>query len=206
MTVGGAHRSLRDTVVDELRRMILAGEIEAGSRMKEESAAELLGVSRLPVREAFRRLEAEGLLQSTPRRGVTVTPPDEQELKVMSAVRVELELIAVDLAVRRRDPAATARLTDWLAAGTEAAERGDEATLQALNRDFHDMICECGGSAYLGRLLQPVRNRVHHLHGGWHANTDQSWSEHSRIVRAVLDGDAPQAVGLMRTHLVSLHG
>ena len=70
MTVGQAHQSLRDAVVDELRRLILSGEFPAGARLKEAAAAERLGVSRLPVREAFRRLEAEGLLVSQPRREI----------------------------------------------------------------------------------------------------------------------------------------
>nr|MDT0666324.1 winged helix-turn-helix domain-containing protein [Micromonospora sp. DSM 115978] len=64
MSIGESHRPLRDTVLEELRRRILDRSLAPGSRLTETAVSELLGVSRLPVREAFRSLEAEGLVQA----------------------------------------------------------------------------------------------------------------------------------------------
>jgi DNA-binding GntR family transcriptional regulator len=205
MTVGQVHRSLRDAVVDELRQMILRGDFQAGERLKEEAAAERLGVSRIPIREAFRRLEAEGLLQSMPRRGVIVTPPDEQELEVVHAVRVALELIAVELAATRQDPQTMEALRESLRVGRTAAKEKDAETLSGLNAQFHELLAQGSGSVYLTELLRAVRNRVHHLVGGWHSAPTLSWTEHSKIVRAVLKSDPETAVGLMRKHLDDRH-
>jgi DNA-binding GntR family transcriptional regulator len=205
MTLGQAHRSLREEVVDELRRLILAGELAAGTRLKEEAAAERLGVSRLPIREAFRRLEAEGLLQSTPRRGVVVTPPSDSEIQVVHAVRVALELLAVELAAARQDPQTMETLRQSLSVGRAAAEADDQQTLSQLNAEFHELLGQGSGSPYLAGLLRSVRNQVHHLVGGWHTAPDLSWKEHASIVQAVLDQDSATAVTLMREHLDSRH-
>src|SRR4051812_29390458 len=94
-SVGSRHRSLRDETVDEMRRLILDGELAPGQHLSEAAISERLGVSRLPVREAFRRLEAEGLLEALPRRGVRVVELDADELKIVREARIALELIAV---------------------------------------------------------------------------------------------------------------
>jgi DNA-binding GntR family transcriptional regulator len=205
MTIGKAHRSLRDEVVDELRRMILAGEFAAGSRLKEEAAAERLGVSRLPIREAFRRLEAEGLLQSMPRRGVVVTAPSADELAVVHAVRVSLELLAVELAAKRQDPETVEALQQSLVVGRAAADAEDQESLKRLNSEFHELLGKGSGSQYLAGLLRAVRNQAHLLVGGWHSPADLSWQEHATIVQAVLDRDGRKAARLMREHLNSRH-
>ena len=71
------------------------GERAPGERLNEFSISERLGVSRFPVREAFRRLEAEGLVESLPRRGVRVVELNQHDLEVVREMRVALELIAV---------------------------------------------------------------------------------------------------------------
>ncbi|MFE7994948.1 GntR family transcriptional regulator, partial [Streptomyces shenzhenensis] len=116
-TVGKRHRPLRDEVVDELRKAILDGTYAAGARLTELAVAEELGVSRLPVREAFRKLEAEGLLEAVPRRGVRVTSATAEELEAVHEIRMAMELLAVRRTVRRRDPDVLRRLSDALEEG-----------------------------------------------------------------------------------------
>lgn len=205
MTIGDVHRSLRHEVVDELRRLILAGEIPPGTRLKEESVAEQLGVSRLPVREAFRRLESEGLLQSVPRRGVVVTTPDPAEVEVVHAIRIALELLAVDLTTTRQDSATMDQLRESLSSGQKALQDNDGAKLADLNTRFHELLGHGSGSPYLADLLRAVRNQARHLAGGLHAAPATSWDEHAGIVAAVVGGDARAAADLMRDHLESRH-
>ncbi len=200
-----AHRSLRDEVVDELRRLILAGEIEPGAKLKEKSAAQQLGVSRLPVREAFRRLESEGLLRAIPRRGVVVTTPDPEEIEVVNAIRLALEVLAVRLAASRRDPETLEEMRDSLSTGRKALQAKDHEVLADLNANFHDLLGKGSGSAYLADLLRSVRNQAQHLVGGLHSAPVISWREHAKIVNAVVKGQSEKAADLMRTHLESRH-
>ena len=204
-TVGSRHRSLRDDTVDELRRLILNGDVEAGSRLTEAAICERLGVSRIPVREAFRRLEAEGLLRSHPRRGVTVTALDPAELTVVREIRIALELMAVRRVVERDDPQVHAALEAIRDDGARAAESGDPEELDLVNEDFHDTLAAGSGSRFLAETLKLARNQAHHLVGGKSAAVTHSWDEHERVIGAVLAGDAEYAVMLMRRHLTARH-
>jgi GntR family transcriptional regulator, rspAB operon transcriptional repressor len=204
-SIGTRHRSLRDETVDELRRLILSGEVEPGERLSELSISERLGVSRLPVREAFRMLEAEGLLESMPRRGVRVVELDGNELAVVREVRVALELIAVKQTVERNDPEVMAALRDSLERGHRAEEDNDRDVLAALNEEFHELLAAGTGSRFLTDTLRAVRNQAHHLVGGVSAAVGPSWTEHAAIIQATVDGDAELASMLMRRHLSDRH-
>ncbi|UYP18471.1 GntR family transcriptional regulator [Rhodococcus sp. Z13] len=204
-SVGSRHRSLRDETVDELRRLILDGELAPGERLSELSMSERLGVSRLPVREAFRRLEAEGLVESLPRRGVRVVELDQHELDTVREMRVALELIAVRRTIVKADPQVRATLRTILEKGNEATEAGDRETLDALNDEFHEVLGEGSGSRFLSEVLRSVRNQAHHLVGGKSHAVGPSWSEHAAIISATLDNDEELAMMLMRRHLTQRH-
>jgi DNA-binding GntR family transcriptional regulator len=204
-TVGTRHRSLRDDTVDELRRLILNGELTAGSKLTEAAICERLGVSRLPVREAFRRLEAEGLLRANPRRGVTVTALDANELAVVREIRVALELMAVRHTVFRRDPRVAAEFRELLSTGNAALAADDLETLDAANEQFHELLAQGSNSHFLAETLRSARNQAHHLIGGKSGAIDSSWVEHVRVIDAVLAGDADYAELLMRRHLQARH-
>jgi GntR family transcriptional regulator, rspAB operon transcriptional repressor len=204
-TVGNRHRSLRDETVDELRRLILSGDVAPGERLSELSISERLGVSRLPVREAFRRLEAEGLLESLPRRGVRVVELDGDELSIVREVRVALELIAVRQTIEKQDPEVLSALRGSLDRGRAASAAGDHEALSAINEEFHELLGTGAGSRFLADTLRSVRNQAHHLVGGVSAAVESSWDEHSAIIQATVDGDAELACMLMRRHLADRH-
>jgi len=209
-TIGARHRSLRDETVDELRRLILSGELAPGTHLTELAISERLGVSRLPVREAFRRLEAEGLLEALPRRGVRVVQLDGDELETVREIRVALELMAVRRTVERGDRQVLAELQAMLAAGGEHADTADPAELDGerldrLNDDFHELLSRGSGSRFLSDTLRSVRNQAHHLVGGKSSAVGHSWQEHARIIEAVLARDAEFATLLMRRHLTARH-
>jgi len=205
VSVGSRHRPLRDEVLDELRRLILGGELEAGTHLTEAAIAERLAVSRLPVREAFRKLESEGLLEALPRRGVRVVRPDADELQTVHEIRVALELIAVRRTTERGDDTIFAELRAALEAGDVALETGEAQTLDDLNEKFHDILARGSGSRVLIETLRSVRNQVQHLVGGKSSAADLSWDEHASIVRAVLESDGEMATLLMRRHLHARH-
>jgi len=205
LSIGDSHRPLRDTVLDELRRRILDRSIPPGARLTETSISQLLGVSRLPVREAFRRLEAEGLVQSLPRRGVRVVEHPLDELSTIHEIRLDLELMAVRRAAARHDAETVQALERLLEQGAVAAAAGDQETLTRLNGEFHEVLARGSGSKVLADLLTWVRNTSHLLTGGRVSAADLSWEEHAAIVRAVLAEDGEMAALLMRRHLDARH-
>lgn len=206
LSVGSRHRSLRTETVDELRRLILDGELAPGERLNEFSISERLGVSRFPVREAFRRLEAEGLVESLPRRGVRVVELNQHDLEVVREMRIALELIAVRHTVNRLDPELRAELRRILDDGQHAADTGDDdGLLDELNEEFHTALGVGSGSRFLAETLRAVRNQSRHLVGGKSAAVGHSWDEHAAILRAVLDSDAELAMMMMRRHLQQRH-
>ncbi|AQA03033.1 hypothetical protein BVC93_11975 [Mycobacterium sp. MS1601] len=204
-SVGSRHRSLRDETVDELRRLILDGELAPGERLNEFNISDRLGVSRFPVREAFRRLEAEGLVESMPRRGVRVVQLDQHELDVVREMRIALESIAVRHTVGRLDETLRSALVDLLEEGQRVSESGEVEDLDELNDRFHSLLGEASGSRFLADTLRAVRNQSRHLVGGKSSAVGHSWEEHAAIIRAILDADDELAVMLMRRHLQSRH-
>ncbi|WP_127930794.1 GntR family transcriptional regulator [Nonomuraea polychroma] len=102
LTLGAAHRTLRDEVTGELRRRILSGELAQGERLVEDRLAALLGVSRNPVRESIRVLAAEGFIDVTPRLGATVARLSADQGEELFDVRMAVEGLAARLAARDR--------------------------------------------------------------------------------------------------------
>jgi DNA-binding GntR family transcriptional regulator len=203
MKLGDAHRSLRNEVVEELRRRILAGDLQPGDRLGEAALAEELGVSRVPIREAFRCLESEGLLEWVPRRGVRVVGTDTSEAEAVEEIRMALELVAVRFVADRRDDRLTAELEAFLDEGERAIEAQDLSTLSGLNGRFHRLLADGSGSPLLVRLLQTVRLRSDQLRSpADRRRIHSSWRDHAAIVRHLLDGNTPAAEARMEAHLV----
>jgi DNA-binding GntR family transcriptional regulator len=103
-TVGSSHRPLRDVVATEMRRLILDGTLQPGERLIEDRLAEQLGVSRNPVREAIRVLEAEGFLDVTARRGSFVATLSAKQAADLFEIRLALEPLAAPHRADEGDP------------------------------------------------------------------------------------------------------
>jgi DNA-binding GntR family transcriptional regulator len=130
-------RTLVSRIADLLREQILRGDLAAGARIRQDEFAEVLGVSRTPLREAFRLLEAEGWVVSRPRAGVVVAGLSSAEVQEVSVMRLLLEPLAARAAATRH----TAEAEDALAAivqeeGSSPAGRSADH-IEAVTRDFH---------------------------------------------------------------------
>jgi DNA-binding GntR family transcriptional regulator len=193
---------LRDDITDELRRRILSGELAPGTRLGESALADDLGVSRIPLREAFRCLESEGLLEWTFRRGVRVVGTTAREAEIVEEIRIALELLAVRFVIERRDDETERRLQGFLDDGGKAEREGDMPALADLNRAFHHLLAEGTGSPLLERMLQTVRQRADLITATpSEGRVRSSWNDHCAIVGHVLDGDAGAGQARMREHL-----
>lgn len=190
MSVGADHRTLRELVADAIIQRIQRGELQPGERLYEDKLAAELGVSRNPVRESIRALEATGFIEVIPRRGAYVAEIDHADLGQLLEVRQILEAHAAALAAVRHDDEVIARLDRCITEGIEASRRDDLVHAAQQHRDFHLAIEAASGNRYIGETVAPLRQRTELV---FSMLSDQrsmlSWEEHRRIRDAIASGD-----------------
>ncbi len=144
-------RNLPDQLADQLAVMIATGELKPGQRIFEKKICELKGVSRIPVREALRLLQAQGVVRTEPNRGTYVTEFTAEELHEMLELRLAVERIALRRIIERRTP--KAQIASQLCVAIEAMRRavaiGDRLALAQADLWFHDRIIDLAASPVL---------------------------------------------------------
>jgi DNA-binding GntR family transcriptional regulator len=193
-----AYKSKAHAAYQELRGMILRGEMEGGAALNQEQLAAELGVSTTPLREALRSLESEGLVRSRTHRDVIVAPLDPQELIEIYDVRGHLDALAARLAARNLDDASRARIEE---AARELGEPHDDPV--AANRKFHRAIYLASGNTVLIEVLEALWNRSdrYRRFSLPVAARKDTVAEHQKLAEVVLSGNANAAEKLMRAHV-----
>ena len=195
--------SLTSVVQQEIERRIVQGELAPGDKLNEAALAEALGVSRGPVREAFRVLEEAGLVRQEKNRGVFVRhiPLDEAleifELRAMMDEAVGRQLAAHISAEQLR------QVRSRVDAMERAVKAGDADSYHLLNLEFHDTLVAFAGNRKLTALYRRLINQLslyRRLNLTDSAMLPVSASEHRAIVRAIASGDAEAAGRAMRQH------
>ena len=201
---GIEYSQLSEVVAARLREQILKRDFKPGERLVEGRLAEVLGVSRIPVREALRLLAAEGLVEITPRRGATVASLSRDLAHEMVEVRATLEGLNARLAARHRDPKILAGIQEVLAAGSGAAQEGELDQLVALNARFHDLLAAAGNNSILGDMMRSLRDRTSLVFNPLDVTVArQTWEEHAAILHAVASGDEDLAALLATRHVMN---
>ncbi|WP_020386194.1 GntR family transcriptional regulator [Kribbella catacumbae] len=201
-TIGGDHLALRDQVLAELRRRIVDGDYAQGERLTENRLADDFGVSRNPVREALRVVEAEGFVQILPRRGAVVATLDETAIRDLFAVRERLETLAAGLAAERATEEDVARLRQLLEDASAATEAQDFDQVAELNSALHLAVTEISGNRWLASLSAAMYHHVHWVFRlGAAQRAPHSWKEHIRVVDAIAAGDRAAATAAAREHV-----
>jgi DNA-binding GntR family transcriptional regulator len=190
-------------VAEHLRAAILAGEIAPGERIRQEEVAERLGASRLPVREALRILEAEGLTEHEPHKGARVPSLSRHEVDVIYQMRERLEPLALTESMPHLDSATVTRLGEV----QERIERNtDVAEFLELDREFHLL-------SYTGCAIDPLVSMVTRLWNSTQhyrrtyvslAGPGRMWvvnAEHRLILDAVERGDTVDAERQLSGHI-----
>jgi len=184
--------------------MILATALPPGFRALEQELALRLGVSRTPVREALIRLEAEGLVEVVPRRGMRVLPVSPDDMAEIYAILTSLESEAAGLAADRPAPArALARLERANADMEAAVARGDRDAWAEADARYHRALLDAGGNRRLADTVltfwdQAHRVRLMTLH--LRPPPEASTREHRAVTDAIRAGDAAAARALHRAH------
>lgn len=191
----GAYRRL----LDDIRR----GLLPPGSRLRETEIADRLGISRTPVREAIRQLEADGLVMHLPRQGATIRTLDQAEVIELYEMRAVLEGTAARLTARVASGVELAELTD-LNAELAAAGAGPQA--QDLNRQFHRTLLESARNRFLVKAMSALQKTLLILGPTTLADPGRAAAavaEHAAVLEALAARDAVAAEAAMRAHVES---
>lgn len=179
---------------------IIAGELEPGTRLRQDHIAEEFNTSHVPVREAFRRLEAQGLAISEPRKGVRVAGFELSEVREVAAMRAALEVLALHHAAPHLTPVLLDEAEEALHAGEKSH---DVRTWEAANSRFHRLLLT---PCAMPRLLAAIDD----LHAAsarflfaawrsdWEATTDH---DHRAILAALRQGNVEAACSVLERHV-----
>jgi DNA-binding GntR family transcriptional regulator len=201
--------TLRETVHESLKAMIVTGQLPPGSKLAEAELAARLKVSRTPVREALNRLEQDGLVTGRPRYGYVVADFDIKMFREAFELREVLDAYATELAVTRITPDDKALLRGLVRECEELAalpDRSPQDMFQELETgmEIHRAIARISGNEMLSGMLETILDKCQHYVwvelmrlDEWHL----ARKEHADIVEAVCAGDAPLAVALTREHI-----
>jgi DNA-binding GntR family transcriptional regulator len=192
-SIGERHLSLRDQVLSELRRRIIDAHYRPGERLTEDRLAADFGVSRNPVREALRVVEAEGFVELQPRRGAVVATPDGRTMREMFDARSVLEPLAARIAASRATGSQLQALRRLLDEARDATNEGDFDRVAELNTELHRAVVDMSGNRWLMQLSTAMYRHVHWVFRlGASSRAGHSWEEHVRLVEA-LEAHDPEA-------------
>jgi len=196
-------QTIASMTVEALRERILRGDYPDGEPLRQDALAEELGVSRIPVREALRQLEAEGLVTFNPHRGAVVSSLSLSEIDEIFELRADIESDLMSRAIPKMSAEQLERATDVLDEFEDALQAGETSRWGPLNWHFHAALYAPANRNFTMGVLQKLhqhsdryfRMQVLLAHGGARANL-----EHRAIAAAVYHKDVKTATNLIRAH------
>jgi DNA-binding GntR family transcriptional regulator len=200
-------RKMTDWVCDELREAIVNLRLRPGEPLREAALAEKLGVSKTPLREAFARLEQEGLVETTSFKGAVVTGYSERDLKEIYELRALLEGAAARSAAEHADDATLRALRDVLDRSRALRDASDLVGLAELLGRFDVIVYSQVTNDRIGALIDNLRahlTRIGRLTEDIPGRVEASVEEHAAIVDAILARNPDEAERLMRVHIASV--
>lgn len=200
--LGNEYRSLTQIVVARLRSGIFNGEYPPGARLNITDIAAQYNVSSVPVREALRNLEAEGLVEFRVNRGATVRNLSRSEVRELYLVRFPLELLAAIEASRRADAKNVRALEAILAKMDKTAIGGQK--WHELHEHFHDELNLLAELPQLSQMIHVLRGRMRPYSNSYLENREHlaaAQAEHYQLVKAVRERDEPRIKRIVREHL-----
>ncbi|MHA7141197.1 GntR family transcriptional regulator [Arthrobacter sp. Sr33] len=190
-------------VLAQLRRAIIAGDLLPGQALRQDALAERFGVSRVPLREAFKVLEGEGQVVYAPHRGYKVATLSLTDLLEVYRIREILEAEAVRVAIRRSDDGVVTLLRAAAQEVETASAAGDLLTMTEANRRFHFLMVTSARMPRLEKLIQVLWDATEtyrFVYYGDEANRHRVENEHQCIIEAFADRDADRVITLLNEH------
>lgn len=198
------NRTLRESIAEALRDSIMQGQLKPGVKISEPALATQFGISRTPVREAFRQLDSEGFLQVLPRRGARVAPLSEKDVREFYEIKAELESYAARLA----SPKLTQKDIDRMETLNNQMETGhrekDYKKVFNLHNEFHEVFIRASGNEQLHHLLQMLANKFQRFRilltiAG---KSEGSIAQHRKIIEAFRNKNPEEAARLVAENAI----
>ena len=195
--------SLEQQAYERLRNGIIDGTVPPGTKLRERVVAQQLGISRIPLREAFARLESEGLIESIPRRGKVVTQLTPRDAAELFEVRTVLEVLATRLAAAQcAEGASTSALASILGEAEAAITDDDGPRLGEANARFHAEIFTLAQNRLLEDVMATISGRVNRLFYIVPESQQINFHrEHTELLRAIASGQSELAAALAYAHV-----
>lgn len=199
-----ADRSKSDQMYSIIRSAILELQLPPGASLNEKKICERLQISRTPLREAILQLSSEHLVTVVPSSWTLVSPIDLQDVFDGQLIREAIEMSVVRLAAARMSSPFEARFRDNIRDQTKLAARNDMAGFHTVDEEFHQLICECGASPRVWRVIHSAKaqlDRVRRLALPIRNYPDLMLAEHTAILNGLIQRDADAAAKAMQSHL-----
>ena len=200
--------SLRGRVFNRLREDILSGKYEEYEELKEVAIGEELGVSRTPVREAFRQLELEGLIQIIPNKGAYVTGITQKDVKDIYMIRSLLEGLCARWATEHITKEQLEEMEENVYLARFHAQKGHLEQLAELDNRFHDILYEACNSKILEHQLKDFHQYVLRVRKKTLSSANRgpkSNEEHAQLLEAIKAGNAQLAEQLANRHMINAY-
>jgi DNA-binding GntR family transcriptional regulator len=196
-------RSLAEDAAERIRESILSGAFRPGEHLVEARIAEQLNVSRGPVREAFKLLRADGLVEEEPRRGTFVVRLEVSDVREIYQLRAAIEGKAARLIVEARPPQVPAELGALSTRIEDAIRDRDVTAVSRADLEFHGTVCWLSGNRRLHEVFTryvPILGGLLRLDERLHGSLDEIAGQHQDLLRAIEAGDEARAAAVFEEH------
>lgn len=198
--------SLHDEVRERLRARILDRELQPGERIDELALVKDFGISRTPLREALKVLQAEGLVTLVPRRGCFVTELSEADLDDIYATVALIESATARKVAQVATAVHISRLTHLQTRLEAAARAGDHDAYRQVNRETHQLLQDISSNRWQKDILENLRRVLHlarYITIWLPERLQESVGEHRRLLEAIVARDTVGAAGIMHMHVMN---
>ena len=202
--MAGTEKSLRGQVFDKIRSDILNGKYKRGEELVESSIGKELGISRTPVREAFRQLELEGLVQLVPNKGAFVTGISEKDVRDIYLIRARLEGLAARMAAKNITPELLEAMEETVVLSEYHAKKEHYEQVCEMDSKFHKLLYKASGSRILEHTLTDFHQYVQRVRMAsimQKRRMEKSNDEHGAILTAIREHDEEKAELVATRHI-----
>ena len=196
--------SLAEEITSILRSRIITGEYEMGEKLIENKIAKELKVSRTPVRDAFKQLTKDGLVEYVPNKGCFAKGFSKKDMADIYKVRRTVEQLAIEMAIENKDEETMQKLREQLEVMNFYTEQKMSDRLLQANEDFHNLIYQMTKSRFIVQVLKSYQDYVHLARKSTlskETNLPEIYQEHVRILEALEAGDIDRAKEEVALHL-----
>jgi DNA-binding GntR family transcriptional regulator len=198
---------LPEKIANSLRKAIVEGQLLPGTRLVESDLTQRFNVSRIPLREAFRVLEGEGLINIVPHRGAIVSRLRDEELVELFKVRALFEIFAVKYLAENPSPALFKKLDSIINQMRKVVSSADVSTYYGLAAEFHETLISGANNYVLAHLYGQIKGKLNRYQAALSRLPDsprKSIAEHKKIVKFIKSGEKDLASKATQEHIEDL--